>query len=134
MPGSCSSASASERTPRASRSAACSVAVRPASPRASSRTVGSRTPLTTTAARVAVGLILGEDAVGAEQPPGLARDVGRHADVVALRERHLLGRDLPLILEAAELEAEQLRLGDFGEHLGEPRLLQLKAADRLAEH
>src|SRR2546430_5714820 len=177
MPGSCSSASASERTPRASRSAACSVAVRPASPRASSRTVGSRTPLTTTAARVSVGresgcwapasegsearmsapasncglrigdcgfagrtsnpqsaianpqsveriqprnllpqdecvdvvrpfvridrlevrevahgLILGEDAVGAEQPPGLARDVGRHADVVALRERHLLGR------------------------------------------
>src|SRR5439155_3457214 len=28
-------------------------------------------------------LILGEDAVGAEQPPRLARDIGRHADVVA---------------------------------------------------
>src|SRR5439155_27299696 len=55
-PGSCSSASASVRTPRASRSWASSVAVRPARPRASSRTVGSRTPVTTTGARVVVSL------------------------------------------------------------------------------
>src|SRR6058998_428140 len=33
-----------------------------------------------------------------------------------------------------ELQAEELRLGDLAEHLGEPRLLQLESADRLAEH
>src|SRR3989441_5146468 len=226
-PGSCSSASASERTPRASRSPAFRVAVRPVSPRASSRTVGSRTPVTTTGARVSVGtesgccapsspgsaassrapaskcgmrnvecgmsggvsrserpstsiphsalriphsveriqprnllpqdervdvvrplvgvhrlevrevahsLILGEDAVGSEQTPGLARNVGRDIHVVALGEGDLLRRHLPLVFQASELQAAQLRLGDLGEHLGEPRLLQLEAPDRLPEH
>src|SRR2546422_3847587 len=40
----------------------------------------------------------------------------------------------PLVLEPPELQAEELCLGDLREHLGEPRLLQLEAADRLAEH
>src|SRR5207249_1559395 len=227
-PGSCSSASASERTPRASRSPALSVAVRPASPRAISRTVGSRTPVTTTGARVSlemesgrcaptgVGskpssiapaskcgmrssecgvsgrasnaeaaarhgpfssafriphsvegiqsryflpqyermdvvrplvrvhrlevrevthrLIFRENPVGAEQPARLARDVGRDAHVVPLGERHLLRRGLPLVLEVAELKAQELCLGDLGKHVGEPRLLQLEPADRLVEH
>jgi hypothetical protein len=37
-----------------------------------------------------------------------------------------------VVLEAAELEAEELRLGDLGEHLGEPGLLDLRGGDRLA--
>src|SRR5438093_5704234 len=225
-PGSCSRASASERTPRASRSWASSEAVRPASPRASSRTVGSRTPVTMTGARVSVGmesgccapadsgsrtsvtapaskcgmrnvrgstegqgrastpalqlrtphsalrisiertqprdflaqdermdvvrplvridrlevrevahgLILRQDAVRAEQAARLARHVGRDAHIVPLGERHLLRRGLPPVLEPPQLQAEELRLGDLGQHLGEPRLLQLEAANRLAEH
>src|SRR6266853_41130 len=36
------------------------------------------------------GLILGEDAVGAEQPPRLAGYFGRHSDIVPLGERDLL--------------------------------------------
>src|SRR3989449_4172164 len=40
----------------------------------------------------------------------------------------------PPVFEPPELQAEELCLGDLGEHLGEPRLLQLEAADRLAEH
>ena len=43
-------------------------------------------------------------------------------------------RGLPLILEATELEAQQLRLGDLRQHVGQPRLLQLEAADRVPEH
>src|SRR5213082_2990932 len=220
-PGSCSRASASERTPRASRAWTSSVAVRPARPRASSRTVGSRTPVTTTGARAAVSLrvesgcwapagagsnasssaaashcglriadcgfegrvsnpqsaitnpqsieriqpgdflaedermhivrplvrvhrlevgevahrlILRQDAVGAEQAARLARHVGGDVHVVALGEGHLLRRDLPLVLEPPQLQAQELRLGDLGEHLREPRLLQLETADRLPEH
>jgi len=40
----------------------------------------------------------------------------------------------PLVLEPPELQAEELRLGDLAEHLGESRLLQLESADRFAEH
>src|SRR5438132_1529754 len=72
---------------------------------------------------VAHRLILRQDAVRAEQPARLTRHVGRDADVVPLGERHLLRRDLPLVLEPPELQAEELCLGDLGEHLGETRLL-----------
>src|SRR5438477_308078 len=63
-----------------------------------------------------------------------ARDVGGECDVVALGQRHLLRRHRPEVLQAAELQAQQLRLGDLGEHLGEAQLLQLEPTDRLAEH
>src|SRR5207302_350001 len=36
--------------------------------------------------------------------------------------------------EPPQLQAQELRLGDLGEHLREPRLLQLETADRLPEH
>src|SRR3989442_1576734 len=83
---------------------------------------------------VAHRLILRQDAVRAQQPARLTRHVCRDAHVVPLGERHLLRRDLPLVLEPPQLQAEELCLGDLREHLGEPRLLQLEAADRLAEH
>ena len=79
-------------------------------------------------------LILGEDAAGPEQAPALAGDIGRHAHVVALGERDLLRRHLPLVLEPAQLEAQQLRLGDLRQHLHEPGLLQLEATDGPVEH
>src|SRR3989449_8887667 len=51
---------------------------------------------------VAHRLILGEDAVGPEQTPGLARNVGRDVHVVALGEGDLLRRHLPLVFAASE--------------------------------
>src|SRR2546425_190775 len=138
-PGSISRASASVLTPRASRAVASRTALCPVRPRAVSPVVGSRTPVTTTGARVAVSF--GVEAawwVGCWGPAGrrarLPPHVGRDVHVVPLGERPLLRRGLPLVLEPPELQAEDLRLGDLGEHLGEPRLLQLKPADRLAEH
>src|SRR5205807_3680904 len=83
---------------------------------------------------VAHRLILRQDAVRAEQPARPTRHLGRDAPVAPLGERHLLRRDLPPVLEPPELQAEELCLGDLGEHLGEPRLLQLEPADRLAVH
>src|SRR5213594_443064 len=53
-------------------------------------------------------LILGQDAVRAEEAARLPGDIGRHVDVVALGEAHLLGRGFAVVLEAAELETEQL--------------------------
>src|SRR2546426_5014956 len=63
---------------------------------------------------VAHRLILRQDAVRAEQPARLTRHVGRDAHVVPLGKRYLLRRDLPLVLEPPELQAEELCLGDLG--------------------
>ena len=80
------------------------------------------------------GRILGQDAVGAEQPAGFPGDVGGDAHVVALGQAHLLRREGARVLHAAEVERQELALDDLGEHVGQAHLLDLEAADRLAEH
>src|SRR6266852_5695308 len=83
---------------------------------------------------VAHRLVFREDAIRPEEAAGLTRDVGRDVDIVPLGERDLLGCRLAVVLEPAELHAEEPRLRDLGEHLREPRLLQLEPTDRLPEH
>src|SRR5512143_2919639 len=77
--------------------------------------------------------ILVEDAIRAED---LARHTGDFqgvVDVVALRHRHLLEPELSLVLQPAELEAEELRLRDFAQHVDKLLLRDLERGDRLAE-
>ena len=78
--------------------------------------------------------VLGQNAIGAEEAAGFARDIGGNVAVVPLRERDLLRRELSGILEPAEVQRHELRLHDLGEHDREALLLQLEAADRLVEH
>src|SRR5688500_5595850 len=59
---------------------------------------------------VAHGGVLGENPVRSKQTPCLTRDIGRNVHVVALGQRDLLRGELPAILEAAELPAQQLTL------------------------
>src|SRR5438105_15402071 len=73
--------------------------------------------------------VLGENADGAEETARLSCDVGRHIDIVALGERHLLWRVGALVLQAAEVERDELRLGDLVEQNSTTLLLQLEAAD-----
>ena len=54
--------------------------------------------------------------------------------VVPLAERHLVGRHRARVLEPAELQGHELRLGDLGQHVDQPHLLDLGAGDRLVEH
>ena len=82
---------------------------------------------------VAHRLVLQQNAVGAEQAPRLASDLAGHRDVVALGQRDLGVRRGATVLEAAELDAQQLRLGDLRQHLDQSRLLDLVAGDRARE-
>src|SRR5690606_22144176 len=68
--------------------------------------------------RVADRAVLGGDAGATEQVARLARDVDGHAAVVPLGQRDLGGLHLPGVLEAAELEAQQLRGGDAARPVG----------------
>src|SRR5678809_1331478 len=58
----------------------------------------------------------------------------RQAHVVALRHRYVRGAELVLVLQAAELDAEQLRERELRRHVGEFFLRELIASDRLREH
>jgi hypothetical protein len=73
------------------------------------------------------------DAVSAEHRPGLPGDLDRRPHVGHLAEADLLGRDRPGLLQPAEVQREQLRAGQVGEHPGELALGQLEPADLLAE-
>src|SRR5258705_4439320 len=55
-------------------------------------------------------LILGQDAVRAQQASCFTRDIGRHAHVIALGERDLLLRRFAVVLQATQLETEKLSL------------------------
>src|SRR5205823_14337534 len=71
---------------------------------------------------------------GAEQAACLTSDVRRHIDVVAFGERNLLRRVRAGVLQTSEMQGHQLCLRDLREHVGDPLLLELKAADRPIEH
>src|SRR5690349_25147421 len=80
---------------------------------------------------MADGRVLGGDAGTAEDVAALARDVDRHAAVVPLGQRHLGRLHLAGILEATELQRQQLRGGDAPGHVGH---LQLDRLVRSEEH
>ena len=63
----------------------------------------------------------------------LARDVDRHAAVVPLRQRHLRRLHLAGVLQAAELQRQQLRQRDAARHVGELELHGLRRRDRAVE-
>src|SRR5712691_11499833 len=70
--------------------------------------------------------VLGQNAVRPEKAACLARDVSRHAHVVALRQGHLLRSERPSVFQSPEMNAEQLALYELGQHSGQSLLLQLE--------
>ena len=72
------------------------------------------------------------DTVGAKDVAGHAGALDCHGDVVLLGHGDVLKGDFALILEAADLEGEQLGFGDLSDHPGEFLLDELVAGDRLA--
>src|SRR5437867_3807469 len=78
---------------------------------------------------VADDRVLVDDPGRPEDVPRHPRGLERHRDVVHLRHRHLLGAHARPVLEAAELEAEELGLGDLGHHPDELPLDELEAPD-----
>src|SRR5258705_4641469 len=77
--------------------------------------------------------VLVHDAGGAQDVAGQARGVERHLDIVHLGQRDLVGARPSRVLETAELETEELRLGDLVDHPHELLLDELERADGLAE-
>src|SRR4029450_10454764 len=77
--------------------------------------------------------VLVHDAGGAQDVAGQARGVERHLDIVHLGQRDLLWPHPTRVLEAAELETQELRLGDLVDHPDQLLLDELEGADGLAE-
>src|SRR5262245_5556801 len=77
--------------------------------------------------------VLVHDAGRAQDVARQSGAVERHLHVVHLRHRHLLRAQLAGVLEAAELQAQELGLGDLGNHPDELLLHELERPDRLAE-
>ena len=80
------------------------------------------------------GLVLGQNAIRAEQPTRLTGALTCHVHVVALCQGHLGRGKGPPILESPQLYTQELRFGDLGEHLGKARLLDLEPADGAVKH
>src|SRR5215467_4700278 len=77
--------------------------------------------------------MLVDDAGGAQDVTGQPRRVERDLHVVHLGHRNLLRAHLLQIFQSAELQAQELRLGDLGDHPDELLLHELERRDRLAE-
>src|SRR5215831_13639059 len=77
--------------------------------------------------------VLVDAAGGAQDVACEPRRVERDLHVVHLGHRDLLRARLPKILQTAELQAQELRLGDLGDHPDELLLDELERGDRLAE-
>src|SRR5262249_12161882 len=77
--------------------------------------------------------VLVHDAGGAQDVAPEPGAVERHLHVVHLRHRDLLRSQLTRVLEPAELQAEELGLGDLRDHPDELLLHELERCDRLAE-
>ena len=77
--------------------------------------------------------VLVDDPGGAENVARHPRGVERHLHVVHLRHRDLLGPHPPRVLEPSELQAQELGLGDLGDHPHELLLHELERRDGLAE-
>src|SRR5690606_1439605 len=78
-------------------------------------------------------VVFQRDAGAAEQIARVARDVDRHADVVPFRHRDLRGIHPAGVLEAAELQAQELRLRDPARHVRHADLNGLGMVDAPAE-
>src|SRR5204863_3717188 len=82
---------------------------------------------------VAKDRVLEADAVGAEDAAGSAGDLEGHRDVGALPEADLLRPQAAGILQAPELERQELALGEAGQHVDELLLRELERRDRTVE-
>src|SRR5688572_32912189 len=78
--------------------------------------------------------VLCADARSTQHVAAVARDVQCHAAVVPLGERYLRRLHLALVLEPAELVAQQLCGGDLARHFRKSELDRLCRGQRLAEH
>jgi len=76
------------------------------------------------------GVFVG-DAIGAQDVARGAGHVERHLDVIALEHGDVGEVGAALIFETANLQGEQLPLGDFRNHVGEFRLDELMRGDGL---
>src|SRR5690606_10647418 len=77
--------------------------------------------------------VLGGDAGAAEQVAAFAGDVDGHAAVVPLGQRDLLRLHRARVLQAAQLQHQQLGQGDAAGHVGQLDLRALGGGDRAAE-
>src|SRR5262245_56887468 len=77
--------------------------------------------------------MLVHDAGRAQDVAGQARGIERHLHVVPLGHGDLLGPRLAFVLELAQPQAEELRLGDLRDHPHELLLHELEGAYGLAE-
>ncbi len=80
-------------------------------------------------AEVAHDRVLVGDAVGAEQVAAQARALERDRGVVAFQHRDMRRFGLALVFEPADLDGQQLRLGDLGDHPGQLLLHELVRGD-----
>src|SRR4029077_3711310 len=71
--------------------------------------------------------VLRQNAVRTEKAPCLARDISRHAYVVALCQGHLLRSERPSVFQSPEMNAEKLALYELGQHFSQSLLLQLES-------
>src|SRR5437870_2946547 len=78
-------------------------------------------------------VVVEEDAVAAEQLPRPRDDLARADGGECLRERRVLVRHLPLLVELRHAKHHALAGGDVREHLREKVLDELEGADRLPE-
>src|SRR6266446_9613533 len=77
--------------------------------------------------------MLVHDACGAQDVAGHAGAVEGHLDIVHLGHGDLLRPRLALVLELAEPQAQELRLGDLRDHPDQLLLDELEGGDGLAE-
>src|SRR2546421_8085843 len=82
---------------------------------------------------VADGYVLGADAGAAEHVAAVTGDIEGHATVVPLGKRYVRRLHGARVLQASELQRQQLRGGDAPGHVGEPHLDGLVCGQRPAE-
>jgi len=75
---------------------------------------------------MAHGRVIRKDAVGAQEPPRLARRSPWPCRRCSAWPVNLLRRHRALVLQASQLHTQQLRLGDLRQHFRQPQLLQLE--------
>ncbi len=77
-----------------------------------------------------IGILVG-DAVAAEDVAAHARALQRHPDIVPLDHRDVIRLRLAFVLQTADLQRQQLRLGDLADHPHQLLLHELVRGDRL---
>ena len=80
-----------------------------------------------------IGAVIERDAGSAQHVAAIACNIERGADVVPLRERNLRARGSAELLELRETPRDELSAGELANGVREPRLDQLRVAQRAAE-